>query len=288
MPPTPATSSPSRIEPAAPLPTTVGGWADRFEVADLPILAATAELLGEAQSHEDAVDAHTLAEAVSADPLMTLKLLAHVGWLRRGREGGEPETVTAALVMLGITPFFRQFHDQSVVEERLASNRSALVGFERVLRRSHRASTFATAFAVQRLDHDVAVIGSAALLHDFAELLLWLAAPEAALAIRQRQRDDPTLRSADAQKEVLGTTLPELQHELMTRWRLPRLLSQIADDALHNDSAQVRNVVLAVRLARHTALDWDNPAVPDDIRDIAQLLRLGYEPTRQLLLDLNS
>jgi len=34
----------------------------------------------------------------------------------------------------------------------------------------------------------------------------------------------------------------------------------------------VRNVVLAVRLARHSAHGWDNPALPDDMDDIAQLL----------------
>jgi hypothetical protein len=34
----------------------------------------------------------------------------------------------------------------------------------------------------------------------------------------------------------------------------------------------VRNVVLAVRLARHTAHGWDNAAIPDDVDEIAQLL----------------
>jgi hypothetical protein len=34
----------------------------------------------------------------------------------------------------------------------------------------------------------------------------------------------------------------------------------------------VRNVVLAVRLARHTSEGWNNPAIPDDIDEIAQLL----------------
>lgn len=31
-------------------------------------------------------------------------------------------------------------------------------------------------------------------------------------------------------------------------------------------------VLLAVRLARHTAQGWDNAAVPDDVEDIAKLL----------------
>jgi hypothetical protein len=41
-------------------------------------------------------------------PRVTLKLLSHVAQLRRSRDAdarGEPETVTAALVMLGMGPF---------------------------------------------------------------------------------------------------------------------------------------------------------------------------------------
>jgi HD-like signal output (HDOD) protein len=229
-----------------------------------------------------------LAQGISVDPLMTLKLLAHVGHLRRGRDGGEPETVTAALVMLGIPPFFRAFEPQLAVETVMSARPDALAGFLSVLRRAHRAANFALGFAVQRLDHDAAVIHGAALLHDFAELLLWWRAPELALEIARRQSQDPNLRSADVQRELLHVTLPELQHALMLRWHLPKLLVEITDDRQHNDSAQVRNVLLAVRLARHTALGWENPAIPDDVRDIADLLHLGHEPTLQLLRGIDS
>jgi HD-like signal output (HDOD) protein len=265
------------------LPRHLAGWAGLFDVAQLPVLGETAQRLEEARSHEDSVDAHWLSDAICSDPLLTIKLHAHVGYLRRGRDNGEPETVTAALVMLGIPPFFRHFGPQPTVDEALQDNPLAWEGFQAVLRRSHRAANFATGFAVQRLDHDVAVIHSAALLHDFAELLLWLRAPALALEMLRRQRADPQLRSADVQRELMGVTLPELQHELMQRWRLPQVLQHIADDTQHADSAQARTVLLAVRLARHTALGWDNPALPDDVRDIADLLHLGEVPTQQLL-----
>ncbi|MCK7495915.1 MAG: hypothetical protein MZW92_36870 [Comamonadaceae bacterium] len=41
-------------------------------------------------------------------------------------------------------------------------------------------------------------------------------------------------------------------------------------------------------LARHSAAGWDNAALPDDVRDIAELLHLGEEPTRRLLLDIDA
>ena len=260
-------------------------WTRHFLAAPMPVLADTAELLESYRANEDAVDAHLLAETVSADPLMSLKLLAHVAGVRSQRSTTDPETVTAALVMLGISPFFRAFGPQTTVDEVLSGNPEALQGLGEVLRRAHRSAAFALAFAVHRMDHDAQVIHAAALLHDFAEMLLWLHAPALALQIAERQQQDPTLRSAAIQREVLHIELHDLQQALMRAWHLPELLVRINDER-HAETAQVRNVQLAVRLARHTARGWDNAALPDDVRDIAALLNLGETPTLHLLQDI--
>ncbi len=274
-------------------PLDLAAWAACFDAPELPVLASTASFIEDWRLTEDAADAHGLAETLATDPLMMLKLLAHVAALRRGREGSEPETATEALVMLGITPFFRSFGPQPVAEDWLADNAAALAGFHQVLRRSHRAANFAMAFAVHRMDHDAAVIHEAALLHDFAELLLWLHAPALALDIQQRQQQDPGLRSAVVQRQVLGIELAELQHALMQRWRLPALLVQITDDqamarAASGGQAQLRNVWLAIRVARHSAQGWDNPALPDDVHDVADLLHLSPDAAQRLLLDIDA
>jgi hypothetical protein len=73
----------------------------------------------------------------------------------------------------------------------------------------------------------------------------------------------------------------------MRVWRLPELLVRISGDQ-DAQSAQVRNVLLAIRLARHTQDGWDNAAVPDDVRDIALLLNLRPESAAKLLLELDS
>ena len=280
--------------PAAPFvtraPRDVAGWAALFEPLSLPVLGQTARAIAVLRDNEDAVDAHLLNDTVAADPLLTLKLMAHVAGLRRSRDAdsrGDPETVTAALVMLGIGPFFRAFGDCPTVEQQLAGRPDALEGFRAVLRRSHRAANFALGFAVHRMDHDAPVIHEAALLHDFAEMLLWLRAPELALAIAARQAADPALRSACVQRELLNIELPDLQQALMLAWRLPPLLVKISDDR-HADSDAVKNVLLAIRVARHSARGWDNAALPDDVRDVADLLRLGEGPARRLLDELDS
>ena len=87
------------------------------------------------------------------------------------------------------------------------------------------------------------------------------------------------------QRELLNIELNDLQQALMRAWRLPDLLVQINDER-HAEASQVRNVLLAVRLARHSARGWDNAALGDDVRDIAALLTLGETPTLQLLRDI--
>jgi HD-like signal output (HDOD) protein len=139
---------------------------------------------------------------------------------------------------------------------------------------------------VHRMDHDAAVIHEAALLHDFAEMLLWCHAPALAARIHDAQRVDPTLRSAAAQKQILGIELADLQQALMKAWHLPELLIRISDDR-HVENPSVRNVVLAVRLARHTASGWSNAAIPDDIDDVARLLNLSHAATLALVQDID-
>ncbi|HEY9108421.1 MAG TPA: HDOD domain-containing protein [Roseateles sp.] len=273
-----------RLRLTTPLPS-LEAWVDAFAQAEIPVLAETAEALEQMRATEDDVDAHGLGELIASDPLMTLKVLAHASELRRGRSGryeADPETVTAALVLMGITPFFRAFGPQPTMEEALAGRDEALIGLSRVMQRAERASRYALGFAVHRTDPDAAVIHSAALLHDFAEMLLWVHAPDLALRIAALQEADHALRSATAQREVLGIELGDLEQALMKHWHLPDLLQRITNDK-HARDPQVRCVHLAVRLARHTARGWDDAAVPDDLHDIAELLNLGEAHALKLL-----
>ncbi len=268
--------------PLAHAPRDLAAWAAHLLSADVPVLAETAEALEALRANEDLVDANSLGELIASDPLMTLKLLAYACTHRSARMVTDTETVIAALVMMGIGPFFRAFGPQPTVEDWLADQPEALAGLQETLRRCHRAANFALGFAVHRMDHDAPVIHAAALLHDFADLLVWCHAPALALAIRAQQDADPTLRSSAAQLAVLHIELHDLQQALMKAWRLPELLVRISDDR-HAEHPSVRSVTLALRLARHTAHGWDNPAIPDDVAEIAALLNISAAATLQLL-----
>ena len=265
----------------------LAAWTQAFAAAPIPVLDSTAEALEAMRLNEDEIDASMLGEMIADDPLMTLKVLVHAAANRPARVVTEPETVTAALVLMGISPFFAGFGAQPTALERLGAFPDALNGLRDVVRRAHRAANFALGFAVHRMDPDAAMLHQAALLHDFAEMLLWCHAPALALRIRHAQQADTTLRSSVAQRAVLNVELPDLQHALMQRWRLPELLVRITDDrqAAHTE---VQNVLLAVRVARHTAEGWDNAAIPDDVRDVAQLLHLSEPAALKLLEELDT
>ena len=264
----------------------LAAWVQHFRDREIPVLANTSDALEAMRANEDDVDANLIGEMVADDPLMTLKVLAYAATHRPARLVTDVETVTAAVVLMGISPFFGAFGPQPIIEDRLASEPEAQQGLNDVLRRAHRASRFALAFAIHRQDHDAALIHEAALLHDFAEMLLWVHAPDLALTIQRAQAADPTLRSNAIQHRTLNVELFDLQQALMKAWTLPDLLIRISDDR-HAEHPTVQNVVLAIRLARHTAHGWDNAAIPDDVADIAQLLNMSTAATQAMLQNLD-
>lgn len=275
---TPVTTSTGFL--TAPLPD-LAAWVRHFQETDIPVLEATATRLEElrALDDEDKVDAGMLGALIESDPFFTVKVMAFVASKRRHSDSTETETVTSALVMIGVSPFFRAFGPQPTVESLLHDQPAALAGVQRLLLRAERAAHFATAFAIHRRDHDVAVIKQAAFIHDFAELLMWCHAPALELDIQAKQKANAALRSAPLQRFVFHIELHDLRHALMKLWRLPELLVRISDEK-HADHPMVRNVMLAVRIARHTQNGWDNAALPDDFKDIAELLNVSERAAR--------
>ena len=222
----------------------LSAWIRHFRAAEIPVLRETVDAIEALCANEDATDANSIGEMISGDPLMTLKIFVYAAAHRSKRVETGVETVIAALVMMGIPPFFRAFADQVALEDRLGHDADALAGIGRVLQRAHRGARFALGFAIHRTDPNAATIHAAALLHEFAELLLWCHAPALALAIEKIQRDDPTVRSSAAQLQVLNIDLANLQEALISAWQLPRLLSETGREPQAGNTG-ARTVALA-------------------------------------------
>lgn len=258
-------------------------WADYLSRVEIPVLPMTAVQLADLALREEEVDAHAIADVISIDPMMSVKVYRHVALLRRKSQATDVETLTGCVVMLGVPPFFRAFNHLAPVALPDVEPEQPLLGLSSVLSRARRAREFAIDWAIRRNDFDAEVIGTATLLHDIAEMLLWCVAPVLAAQVRDLQAANPGMRSVTAQKSVLNVEIPALQHELLHRWHLPELLVKITDDS-DSDDPQVRNVHLAVALARHSAEGWENPALPDDYAAIGRLLNINAAQARTLAM----
>ncbi len=254
-------------------PKSLAGWTEFLARQDLPVLRNSAARLAAMREHEEELDARHMADELSSDPLMVLRTFAHLARQRGSRPAADVSTLDRAIVMLGVTPFLDAFRELPLVESGPQSDKGAYRGLLRVMRRAQQARHYAIRIATWRNDVAAEEIGLAALLHDITEMLVWYFAPSLAERIHDMLAADPRVRSALAQRVVLGTTLNELQLSLAKRWHLPGLLVQLMDDR-HAKTMRVRNAVLAVNVARHSSLGWSNPALPDDFKEIADLLSI--------------
>ena len=251
-------------------------WVAYFSNTELPILRQTVRRLEEAGKNLDQISGRDIASVVLLDPLMAVRVLSYIQPFRGKHLRSDITTIANAIMMLGIEPFFRKFDSPSTVELLLKPEPQALLGVLQVVRRAQRASHYAHDWAFDRHDLNIEEVTLAALLHDLAEILLWCFAPRLALQIRAMQQADRSMRSRAAQEAVLGISLFDLQQALCSAWHLPELLNTLMDDA-NAEQPRVQNVVLAVNLARHSAEDWNDPALPDDLAAIEKLLHIDRE-----------
>lgn len=258
-------------------------WVAHLSQSELPVMKQTARDLAALHQDERRLTTRSLSEIICRDPIMVLKLLRHFHRHKRGAQAVEIIEVEQALRMLGIEPFYRDVAAHPLIEELLAqSHPAALPPILRIIHRSQRAAGYAYDWAVRLRDLHFESVSHAALLHGSAEILAWCFAPKAMLKIREMQHHDRTLRSRDAQQQVLGFPLAELQGALAKAWSVPELMMSM-EDAPADNQLRMRNVVLAVNLARHSANGWDDAALPDDYRDIGQLLRIPPEQVPAML-----
>ena len=257
-------------------------WVDFLSQVDIPVLKQTARNLSVLRQDEKNLSARGVAYVIRHDSMMTVKLLRYLQQKKHSRQEHEVLQIDQALMMLGLDVFFKKVPAELLAETVLSGQIDALSCLLRVMNRSNRASTFAVDWAVRLNDMHFEEVRIAALLFDISELLMWCFAPVDMLKIRAMQQQDKTLRSNVAQEQVLGFTLFHLQSALAVKWSLPKLLITLMDAECANQQ-RVRNVVLAVNLARHSANGWADAALPDDYKDVGKLLHMDPEDVKVML-----
>lgn len=262
-------------------PASLADWLAFLGRADIPVLKRTARELERLREDEIQLNARAVADVVTDDPLMTVKLLRYMQTHKRRNQTHELVDVKQALLMMGLDTFFREVPAMPIAEEMLKEHRAALVYLLRTVRRAQRSAYYAFDWALRLHDMHAEEVQVSALLTHVSEMLMWCFSPERMLEIQKLQATDHAMRSADAQTLVLGFAGLELQRQLTITWRLPELLRNLMDPALAQ-STRVRNVMLAVNLARHSAHGWHDAALPDDFDEIAALLHM--DPNKVMAL----
>ncbi|MCX7897843.1 MAG: HDOD domain-containing protein [Rhodocyclaceae bacterium] len=258
-----------------PLPT-LQAWVDYFDAAEIPVLRHTVRELEALRENAMRTNARLIASTILHDPMMTLRMLRYIEARRSKRQLTDITTIERALMMIGIEPFFHDFSELPLVEDQLKAHPKALLGLLKAINRARRATHWAREWAVWRHDIDVDEIVVATLLYDFAEILMWCFAPALAVEVVRRQKENRHLRSVVVQEQIYNVPLYQIKLALAQAWHLPQLLITLMDP-VHAEHPRVRNVKLAVDLARHSANGWDDAALPDDFKGIADLLHLSVE-----------
>lgn len=250
-------------------------WLKNLRKINIPVLKQTARELAKLKDDEDNLSARAISTVVLNDPFMVFKVLSYTNSHPGKHQVQDILEVEQAIIMLGTSNFFGHLSPDLLVDDWLKSNMSALTHLLKLIKRAHRAAYYAADWAALRKDLHSEEIWIAALLHDFAEMLMWCFAPEKMNIIFDMQKNDKSLRTKDVQQQILGFHTSDLQKELIKVYAMPPLLTQLMnDDGETEQDNRVKNVSLAVNLARHSANGWDDAALPDDYAAIADFLHV--------------
>lgn len=260
----------------------VSAWMSRFSKNDIPILKHTARELVRLKADENKLSARAITSIVLNDPFMVFRVISYAKQHQGKRQLQDLIEVEQAILMMGTETFYRNLTSETLVEDQLKTNLSALTHLLKLIKRAHRAAYYAADWAAMQKDLHSEEVRIAALLYDLAEMLMWCFAPDKMNTIFAMKQADKTLRTKVVQEEVLGFKLLDLQKELIRVFQLPELLSTLIENEgmpMH----RAKNVVLAANLARHSANGWDDAALPDDYRDIAEFLRIDVERAKFII-----
>lgn len=274
---------------AQPLPD-LAAWSQYLTGRPIPVLSETAEelsLLAEVEDRHGTVDAHLIEEAIGDDPLMTLRVLSHVARHRTQRQVTDVDTVTSAVVLMGIGPFFKTFSPLPVMEDHLDAFPHAVAEIRRRIRRSWCAARLVTEFALLHAEGYASTLQKAALLHGHATLLLWCHAPALAQTVQDRCAVDPTQDRRPHERAVLNVELDALEHQLARDWHLPASLRRLTDpdDAHSQVLLQPQRRLLQIALTLADRLDREGPqATPtlEELDELSTLLTLSTPSVQRL------
>ena len=107
-------------------PEDMNGWLAVFAQADIPVLRQTALALETLRADQRLLNASSIADVVTDDPLMTVKLLRYMQAHKSRHQMQELLDVKQMLLMMGMEAFFREVPATLIAEDQFDGHDAAL------------------------------------------------------------------------------------------------------------------------------------------------------------------
>ncbi len=255
----------------------LAAWLEKLDNKILPVLQYSQDELTQLLRDEN-VPISRLAVIIEHDMGMALHLLRFINSISSKHLNSNINTVSHALMMLGLNQLRRLPQSLTTIESLNPSLQSLVRSF---YSEAHHAAYQAGQWALIRKDYEPDEIYIAALLHNIGELMLWLFNTAEMSRLREMLQQDK-MEKEQAEYVVLGFSIAEMTRELAKRWHLPELYC----NSLYSenfDKPRVQGVMLAVQLARHSRRSWYSDDVGTIIEDVADYLYLDVDSTTALI-----
>ncbi|GBG13025.1 metal-dependent hydrolase [Novimethylophilus kurashikiensis] len=228
---------------------------------EFPVLDATRKAL-QALSSRAKTSAADIAAVILADPMMTLNLLRQANARRGGEFDQRIATVEHAVMLLGFSNVFERLTRLPAVEEVIAPDHRG--GLLKAVTLARHSAYLAREWAMQRLDIAPEEVYVAGLLHNMAEIGLWVTVPEL------------VSNEIDSWFQTLSGTFEEAwlkqARNLGEMMHLPPLvvggMALPSDDPAHRPAL----VFLANRIVRNADRGWWHPEIQQDL-ELASVIR---------------
>jgi len=228
-------------------------WVAYLREKDIPIMPRSRERI--VSLDPDEVAPKEMAEIVTGDPFLALRLLRRAERRRSTTLGHDTTTLLGAVQQVGVRGL-----SEAAAESPLCDDGDP--GLGECEARATLSARIARHWAAHRSDVSPDEVALAALLGEIGELMLWAFARDIPERAQAMVRSGLAARNALAQSEVAGFTFKQLTLGLIEAWELPPLITQLVRGA---DTPRANIARVASDAARHLGADAENPALPDDL-----------------------
>lgn len=228
-------------------------WLQQLEQKALPSFAHTTRKIASLAQEEES-SANDLAKVILQDSTMSSRVLRLVNSAVYNPGGRQIDTVSYAIVVLGLEKVRNMAITVSFLEDLL--NGSPLWHVQQETAIAYQAATHVKRLAEHHGVQDTESLYIAALFKRLGQVMYWCFPDSRGADLKSAC--DGVLSSAEVEKDVLGFTLAELTQALIDKWRLSSLLEQ-QGRAQGKDNWQKDCLAQAYELTLGVRKGWNSP-----------------------------